>query len=53
MLGKAALMVDLMRRIWSSAAANPSTDAGLLAFRSLIIVHVSKAILVFLEIEFF
>ena len=45
-------MVDLMRRIWSSAAANPSTDAGLLAFRSLIIVHVSKAILVFLEIEF-
>ena len=50
MLGKAALMVDLMRRIWLSAAANPSTDAGLLAYRSLIIVYVSKAILVFLEI---
>ncbi len=43
MLGKVALKVDLWKRIWSSAAANPSTLAGLLAFKLLMNVPVSSA----------
>ena len=33
MFGKVALMVDLMRRRWSSACASPSVATGLAAFK--------------------
>jgi len=46
-LGKVALRVLLIRRMWSSAAERASVDAGLVATRSSMYVPVSKAILRF------
>lgn len=46
-LGKVALMVLLIRRMWSSAAERASVAAGLVATRSSMYVPVSKAILKF------
>jgi hypothetical protein len=43
-LGKVALMVLLIKRMWSSAAERASVLAGLDALRSSICVPVSKAI---------
>jgi hypothetical protein len=46
-LGKVSLIADLIRRIWSSAWATESVEAGLAAFRLLIYGADSSGILLF------
>ena len=41
--GNVALMVDLMRRRWSSACARPSVDTGIGGVQVLMCVPVSSA----------